>query len=179
MSAVFLGGCNARCSACGRQAGVVLVIVLIFLVVLTLLGIASMGGANLGERIARNEVSHSLAHQAATAALRDAENDIRAGKPARSPQNFEANCAAGLCAATDEGAWQNANSWKNAVSYGDQTGATRIPGVAQQPQYLIEVMWTESKIGTNAIPLYRITAKGYGADVANVVMLQAYYVNPF
>lgn len=59
------------------ETGVALFVVLIFLLVLTVLGLTAMRAATLGERIASNRVDKALATQAAEAALRDAERDIR------------------------------------------------------------------------------------------------------
>lgn len=47
------------------------------MVILTGVAVFSMRGATLGERLARNQLDRNLAMQAAEAALRDAENDIR------------------------------------------------------------------------------------------------------
>jgi type IV pilus assembly protein PilX len=51
-----------------RQRGISLVIVMIFLVILSVLGITAMQGSTLSSRIARNEADRNLAFQAA---LRD------------------------------------------------------------------------------------------------------------
>jgi type IV pilus assembly protein PilX len=58
------------------QAGVSLVLVMIFLVILSGLAINAMQGSTFSARIAGNESDRTLAFQAAEAALRDAENDI-------------------------------------------------------------------------------------------------------
>src|SRR3546814_12700111 len=56
-----------------QQRGVALVIVLILLLVMTLLGLASMRGTLLEERMSGNLFDRSLAFQAAEAALRPGE----------------------------------------------------------------------------------------------------------
>ena len=60
-----------------RERGVSLVVGLIFLVVLTILGLMALRGAILEERMSGNARERSLAFQAAEAALRDAELDIQ------------------------------------------------------------------------------------------------------
>jgi type IV pilus assembly protein PilX len=168
-----------------RQNGISLVIVLIFLTVLSMLGITLMQGSTLGARIARNESDRNVAFQAAEAALRDAENDIRYkrsnGQQCTSTDscrteplngsNFGATCTAGLCtpgtAATP--IWDDSANWSTAgryVVYGTYTGATAIPLVSQPPRYLIEYF----RIGESDI--LRITAQGYGLNSSTKTMLQ-------
>ena len=60
-----------------QQSGVVLVIVLIFMLALTSIAIFGSRSAALGERKSRNELEYQVARQAAEAALRDAERDMR------------------------------------------------------------------------------------------------------
>lgn len=77
-----------------RERGVALVIVLILLLVMTLLGVASMRGTLLEERMSGNLFSRSLAFQAAEAALREGEA-LALSKPDFPAQGCT---AAGLCA---------------------------------------------------------------------------------
>ena len=65
---------NARNSK--RQRGVALVVVLILLLIVTLLGLASMRGALLEERMSGNLYDRSLSFQAAERALREAQERI-------------------------------------------------------------------------------------------------------
>jgi type IV pilus assembly protein PilX len=62
---------------CVRQNGISLVIVMIFLVILSVLGISAMQTSTLSSRIARNEADRNIAFQAAEAAMRDAYLDIK------------------------------------------------------------------------------------------------------
>jgi len=59
-----------------RQNGAVLAVSLILLVVLTLIGISSMQGTMLEEKMAGNVRDRNLAFQASESAIRDAENFI-------------------------------------------------------------------------------------------------------
>lgn len=63
-----------------RQNGFVLFITLVFLVILTILGLSSMQGATLEERLSGNLRDRNIAMQAAELALRDAERDLGALK---------------------------------------------------------------------------------------------------
>ena len=59
-----------------KQAGVALIVVLVFMLALTSLGLMSARLALGGETLARNQLDHEVAFQAAEAALRDAERDL-------------------------------------------------------------------------------------------------------
>lgn len=71
---------NTRLPGLGRvrQRGFILFIVLIFIVILTMLGISSMQNATLQERMSSNLRDRNIALQAAELALRDAERDLGA-----------------------------------------------------------------------------------------------------
>lgn len=58
------------------QSGVSLIVVLLLLVIVSMLGVASMQIATMGERAARNDRDMQLAWQAAENALVDAEIDL-------------------------------------------------------------------------------------------------------
>lgn len=57
-----------------NQRGVVLVVTLLLLLVMTVIGLASMKTSTLEEKMAGNLFDHSLAFEAAESALRDAES---------------------------------------------------------------------------------------------------------
>jgi type IV pilus assembly protein PilX len=175
------------------QHGISLVIVMIFLVILSVLGISAMQGSTLSSRIARNEADRNLAFQAAEAALRDGELDARNLKVDISectagaigcravlvePGAFNATCADGLCCSvtlcgtmvSTLPVWTDAAKWGTtgaSVSYGLYTGATALPIVSRQPRYLLEVFETADD------PVYRVTAVGFGANESTQVMLQS------
>ncbi len=60
-----------------HQQGIALVVGLIFLLLMTLIGVTAIQTTSLDERMAGNVRDRNLAFQAAEAALRDAEQDIR------------------------------------------------------------------------------------------------------
>ncbi|MBU1395693.1 MAG: pilus assembly protein [Gammaproteobacteria bacterium] len=173
-----------------RQRGAALLTGLIFMVILTLLGITAARMAGLEERMSGNMRDRSLAMQAAEMALRDAERDIRgplAGST-RSPaisgiSNFVAACTDGLCY---NGANGNANAvdWKvtpiwtlvsmtaaPSVAYGANTPATDIDGLSAQPRYLIEGIRKTPPGGAEEF-YYRVTVRAQGANPNTVVWLQ-------
>jgi len=59
-----------------RQAGAILIISLIMLLLLTIIGLASIRGTSLQERMANNYRDSELAMQAAEAGLRKGEQDV-------------------------------------------------------------------------------------------------------
>jgi type IV pilus assembly protein PilX len=90
----------------GRQRGAILIVTLLFLVILTMLGVTAMSGTTMEERMAGNARDASIALQAAEAALRDARRDINAipvtgtglrGKPLHVSQFGDAIGTAGTC----------------------------------------------------------------------------------
>ncbi len=62
-----------------RQQGAVLIVALIFLVILTMLGVTAMTGTTMETRMANNARDVGIATHAAEAAIRDAEMDIDGG----------------------------------------------------------------------------------------------------
>ncbi len=89
-----------------RQHGAALITGLIFIVVLSMIGITAARMSTLEERMSGNLRDRSLAMQAAERALRDAERDIR-GLGTRSPNisglgNFAVQCNGDTTLATDD-----------------------------------------------------------------------------
>ena len=85
-----------------RQNGAVLIVSLLFLVVLTILGITAMTGTTLEHRMAGNTRDYAVAMQAAEAALRDARRDVnpRPNETGRSiAPTLYGNGVAGTCGA--------------------------------------------------------------------------------
>src|SRR5207253_6062758 len=84
-----------------RQRGTVLLMALMFLVVLSMLGLAMVSSTSVEERMARNARDQDVAMQAAEAALRDAR--IRVTGQYTSPAaplsswSFADDCSNGLC----------------------------------------------------------------------------------
>lgn len=102
-----------------RERGATLVVVLILLLVMTLLGLASMRGVLLEERMSSNMLDRSYAFQAAEAALR--EGEARAAALDRSTPPAP-GCAGGLCSRpdpanpADNARWLAAGFWDGAAS---------------------------------------------------------------
>lgn len=147
------------------QRGATLVVALIFLVVLTMLGLVAARDNILQERMAGNTRSRDLALQAAEAALRDAEQTL----PTWRQLAFDGT-QAGLSTydatqANDAVFWKNGANW---ASY--RMPVTTLNQVAEQPKYRVEKM---PAVGTEEY--YRVTARGVGREAGAVVVVQAVY----
>ncbi len=174
---------NPDLSLIGRsQRGAVLVIGLIFLLLMTIIGISAMSGNLMEERMSGNTRDMNLALQAAEAALRDGEADVVANV---SPEStFDSLCSNGLCGQrTDSTPWWAASPAPTWRLYGSSTGAPNLAGVSQQPRYIIEqpaVLVSESlAIGNKPQAngwAYRITAIGFGMRAETRVVLQSVYI---
>lgn len=181
-----------------QQRGVSLVVTLVLMLATLGLGVAVMSVNAMEERMIANTKDRDLALQAAEAALRDGEQDISTNVSAST--GFSDTCASGLCTPPSQRA--NLGSlaslpvddarlgfdWTSSAttrSYGQYTGSAQLPGVAQQPRYVIEKF---SYLGTpagesvvlGAEPTapgvgYRITARATGARPETVVVLQSIY----
>jgi len=169
-----------------RQQGAVLVVSLLFLLVLTMLGVSTMRSNAMEERMSGNLRDRNLAFQAAEAALRDAENFIEG---IVSVGAFDGT--SGLYGtANDEPDFFSAASWAENRSRG-YTG-TAINGVSTQPRYIIKFVNESSASGGDSGPIgnygdastatirrFRITARGTGGSNNSVVILQNHYARQF
>jgi type IV pilus assembly protein PilX len=187
------------------QRGAILFIVLAFLVVLTMLGLSMFGVTSSEEKMARNFRDSEVAHEAAEAALRDAEiridgfyvfaTDAAAAPKPISPLAFSQDCTNGLCeksatqpvenmfgAGTDNSAaLSSCPGGCNGDGSGTTTSSPTVNGVAAQPRYLIEKMDWQSAGNSLSNPVpkqaYRITAKGVGRSGKTEVLLQEIYLS--
>ena len=178
-----------------HQTGAALITGLIFLVVLTMIGVTAARMSTLEERMSGNMRDRSIAMQAAEMALRDAERDIRNAVTASARNisgisDFVADCGESTAVTTDDGLCYNGGAgygtpiWTTAdmtaepsVQYGQFTGAADIVGVDRQPRYIIEGIEKPlpgDDAGTNYY-YYRITVRAEGANRNTVVWLQEVY----
>lgn len=167
------------------QRGAALMIALVMLLVMSMLGLSSMRGTTLEERMAGNWRDQNLAFQAAEAALREGEVFINAQRVHPIPcgditntgcgiYQFDGNSPATqflLSADNDEKqVWQDA-----ATSYSEA-----ISGVDEKPFYLIEervFLRDRLNVGFGEAEetgrqVYQITASATGQSVDGVRNLQ-------
>ncbi len=164
-----------------NERGVVLIAGLMILLILSLIGVTAMQATTLEERMANNFAQRSLAFQAAEAALRDAEAFL-------SGQSITSLQALSFSDAGTNGLYSPASPsstpvWESVVWSDDAKtkvySATGLDDVAAQPRYIIERLLPnrcDPPVDEN-LPkcqmVFRISARGVGANEISVVMLQS------
>ena len=189
---------SLRLSPMRRQSGAALVVVLLLLLVMTILGVASMRGVLLEERMAANMLDRSYAFQAAEFALR--EGEARASDPQTlvDIRALSSSCADGLCSrpnpanAAENARWLAAGFWDNAANYTESGAVLAGPAADARARYTIELIDEGlPPVGscTTSIDLspgagcsgtdtrYRITARS-GSEGRAEVILQSMYTVP-
>lgn len=182
---------EVRVNVIHNQSGVTFVTGLIFLVVLTLLGITAMKTATIEEQMSGNLRDRNLALQAAEMTLRYAEQHIRDDDPANpSPiegvTGFDSTCTGGLCyygvgiePPIDARATYCTPDCP--ISYvvekdfnfgGIGYTAPQLPNVSSVPTYLIEGIQKRPPGSMSLRYYYRITVRAQGAKPGTVVWLQ-------
>jgi type IV pilus assembly protein PilX len=173
-----------------KQRGAVLIVALIFLLVMTMLILASVRGTVMQERMAGNLYDRSLAFQAAETALRAGERFVILN----APKPTGTACDSGTCGKPDpdaEPVWKDEDNWEGAHSTEDN--AIQVSDLAVPPQFLVELLADnmpevnicESTAIDPDAPCfsgpeglrYRITARSGEAGRA-VVILQSIYAVP-
>lgn len=165
-----------------QQRGVALVVVLVLLLIMTLLGLASLRGTLLEERMSGNLFDRSLGFQAAEAALRQGE--LVAAALVIPPTG--STCTAGVCGPPTAGLNRSLGNadWTNATALAGNTLA--VPN-ASDLQYLVEYMGVynttakcDAILGPNGKPkdplckakVYRVSSR-YNAAGRSSVILQS------
>lgn len=155
-----------------RQRGAALLTGLIFMVIMTLLGITAARMAGLEERMSGNMLDRARAMQAAELALREAEQFLTSGSVS-GLTNFVPGCTNGLCYNGPAGyatpIWTTVS-----MTASPSVAATTSNGVSAPPRYLIEGMqkYCWKKCESSLTPGYRITVRAVGANPNTVVWLQ-------
>lgn len=160
------------------QRGSTLIICLVFLLILTMIGISSIQNSTLQEQMAGSARDSNSAFQAAESALRKGEEYLEqatlgafSGSNGRyticsDPANTAAECVP--------------PNWSDKASSGwvNQSG---VANVDAQPQYIIEkyplIVDVNAPIAADEVPvtidMYRVTARGYGVSGNSMVVLQS------
>jgi len=165
-----------------QQRGVALIVVLILLLIMTLLGLASLRGTLLEERMTANMFDRSLGFQAAEAALRQGEA-VAAALTVLPTGN---TCSNGVCPPPTNGLDRSLGTtdWQPATALAGNTLA--VPE-ADDLQYLVEYLGEfnttpkcDAILGPNGRPkdplckanVYRISSR-YSAEGRASVTLQS------
>jgi type IV pilus assembly protein PilX len=156
------------------ERGAALIVSLIFLLVLTLLGVGAMRTTNMQERMAGNLRDSNLAFQAAESALREGEELLQQA-------TLPVFSGTGGLIQRDDAAGQ-ASFWRTYDWAGNSMTATAVAGTADAPQYVIEelppVPAQGGSLRFGALPevaFYRVTARAVGGTVDAVSVLQVTY----
>jgi len=171
-----------------KQKGATLFTALIFLIMLSLLGVNAAQMSTMEERMSGNTRNRDLAFQAAEAALKYVEQNLNIGENIRT-LNFTGTTA-GL--RTFDACLPNTADYWNESGAKDCGGTTRnyswssttartpnhslllnkdvTANATLQPLYVVEKM---PNVGTTE--RYRVTAHGLGGDSTAVVILQAMF----
>lgn len=182
-----------------RQRGVALITALIFLVILTMLGMSIVNTTTAEEKVSRNARDLDIAFAAAEAALRDAELHLTGMfqwpyKPL-DPLDYDDACTNGLCdsgvipvfqSINDIDFYSNSGLGAKSQKIGAVTGSALVSGLkddtdptkSSQPRYMIEKVCTtmNSSKPFCGTPAYRITAKSRGRLPNTLVVLQEVYL---
>ena len=159
------------------QRGTALVMTLVFLVLLTMLGITAINTSTLEERMAGNTKDQNLSFQAAETALRAAEVWVENTTAAT---QLTVNPANGIHTPSITGTeiWDSVNwSGANVVIYPGVPGATAagtLGDVTTRPKYIIEIV-SSVPLSPGTMITARITARGTGASNDTVSMVQSNY----
>lgn len=160
-----------------RQRGAVLVVGLIFLALLTLIGVTAFSVATQEERMAGNARDRLRAFEAAEAALRHCESLLNE----QVPPDFGNDPGMFITPAdsvTEK--WESVDWAKESLKLPDDT----VPGVVEQPRCIIERL-AQTRSNNPSLraelpqPLayaYKVTARGVGATPNTVVRLQTTYI---
>jgi len=180
---------------CGvqRQEGAVLIFCLVFLLVLTMMGVASMESAVLEERMAGNMQDQNAAFQASEASLQFGETWLtgQITWPATSTDGSTTVWARDSMDpdAADSQHWWQDNARKTAAWWANNAiEVSAVEGVATAPHYLIEELSTVnsgqsisigSGLQSRVRVFHRVTARGSGVGDTAVVQLQSTFVKTY
>lgn len=171
-----------------RQRGMTLVIVLIFLMLLTMLGIGAMSTTTLQEKMAGNMKDQTIAFQSAESAARFGESQIRLMLEKPFPDNTGTNDAdvdVWRLASNNYGAMTQAWWVSTAEEYG-AVGAKDLDQTAADPRYIVEYrtqidddLSGESMGLSNPPQVFAIYGSGTGQTLNARALVQSTYIRRF
>lgn len=172
---------NTFTSTQHNQSGMAILMAIIFLLVLTVVGITSTNSSILSEKMSYNMKDMVSAFQAAESALSDGEEWLQKSTSAPSTCS-SAPCTVWQSNIISSPETQTTNWWQT----NGQTYSSTIQNVYTQPMYLIEQysfssddLSPESLAAGKGFYYYRITARGVGSTSNATVNLQSIYAIRF
>jgi type IV pilus assembly protein PilX len=176
------------------QAGAALIVSLLFLLIMTLIGVTAMQVATLEERMSGNLRSKNMAFQSAETALRAGEAALNTLLASAVPPAFDcANGMYGRAAPNDadcDGVSDDLPVWQTVDWNSNAVVTVNLDGVPNPPAYIIEYMYKDIGLSSKCDPpvgdppastcqcYYRITARGTGNSSSSVSILQSTYSRP-
>ncbi len=161
-----------------QQQGAVLIVSLIFLIVMTLIGLSSMQSTIVEEKMAGNMRDQSIAFQAAETALRAGE--LYLGTPILPVFNGTNGFYQPASGNTGLVIWETVD-WSDPNQVITVSNLD-IAGTIQNPVYILEELAEVSDSTGSleaALPkisaFYRVTAQGFGNSTSSKVTLQSVY----
>lgn len=162
-----------------RQQGATLIVCLVFLLILTMIGVSSIQSATLQEQMAGSARDYNAAFLAAEFSLREGESYLQSatlGDFAGTQGRFV------ICSPASTAAACMTPSWSNRASTGWVT-QSGLGHVSTQPQYIIEkypvVVDVNAPLDADTPPVqievYRVTARGFGVSENSMSVLQTTY----
>lgn len=177
-----------------QQHGAVMLVGLVMLLLLTVIGLASIRGTDLQERMAGNMKDRNLAFQAAEAALRSAESNLNLVTNVKydgTVVGFYPDCKNNTVTQFFPAANACPELWDSTM-WGARSvalPASTLPGLVQPPRYEIEQVLVsvvvanegsgidqESNDKTTDGEYYRVTSRGLGGTTDSEVILQTTFV---
>lgn len=163
-----------------RQKGAVLLISLVFLLLLTVIGLSAIQSSTLQERMAGNANDLNTAFQAAEAGIRQAEAVLQQA----SLPNFDgSNGRYVVC--TDPESTQTSCTvpdWQNTASTGWVT-LSGIDSVSRQPQFYMQKYVSvydplgdlSSDTPPKILDIYKVVSRGFGLSDKSMAALETTY----
>jgi type IV pilus assembly protein PilX len=173
-----------RRAAAGCERGAVLVVGLVFLLLMTLIGVTAFAVATQEERMAGNTRDRLRAFEAAEQALRECERHL--GGPL--PPVFSADGSAdrGMYEAPDvDRSPPERQKWETIAWDSEPTRQLDgVDEVAEQPRCIVQRLTgarsSDASLRAEAAPApglaYQVTGRGVGASRGTVVVLQSTFV---
>lgn len=175
-----------KINSLNHQAGVVLAVSLIFLVLLTLIGLTGTQVTSLEEKMSSNSKDQNIAFQAAEAALRGGEANVGIIVTLIAFDGTD-----GLYGEDDhEPDFSYSGNWADDVS---REFVSEIAQVDTEPRYYIKYLTTAEPDGNispevflhgegtagDAVSYFTVTARGTGGQDNTKVYLRSYYAARF
>lgn len=172
--------CNPSQANRTAQRGMTLIIAMIFLLMLTMLGVTAMQSTVMEERIAGNTRDRDVAFQSAESGLRAGETYLttNACTPGITfPGAGLINNVGGVATSVQ---YDSADYWMSQVwdATDSIASSTALTGVYAPARYVIELISGTSgvqsgPVGSSTTLVYRVTARGAGVTAGSVSLLQS------